>query len=139
MVAEETARQRRVVAQATFDALNARRTEALEALITEDFEMHSLFAQVEGGAVYRGAGGLSELMAALDETWDDFRFEFDEVVNGVEKSVILYRVTGSARASGIPLDEEVAQVWTWRGDRVAHSKTYSSRDEALRSAGVEGF
>jgi ketosteroid isomerase-like protein len=139
MAAGDTAEQRRQITGVLFEAINARQPEAIEEFLDEDFEMHSLFAPVEGGTVYRGADGLIKLLASLDATWNDFGMHLDDVVDSGDKSVVLYNVKGSARASGIPLDEEVAMIWTWRGDRIAEARTYISRDEALRSAGVEGF
>jgi ketosteroid isomerase-like protein len=51
------------------------------------------------------------------------------------RAVILLRLTGRARASGLPLDQELAQLWTWRGERVRRIVTYPDLDAAVKAAG----
>ena len=127
---------RRELVEHVFQAVNARNHAALGELLDPDFEFHSLFAALEGGSVFRGIRGLDELVAALDASWEELTLQLEAVRDIADTSVVLYRVTGTARASRVPLDERPAMVWTWRAGKVCKSETYTDRDQALEAAGL---
>jgi ketosteroid isomerase-like protein len=125
-------------AQAVIDALNARDFDALRELPFDDeMEYRSAFAVAEGGT-YRGVEGLRRWAADVDATWDRLRTELAEFHDvDDEHAVAIIRLTGIARASGIPLDVRVGQVWTWREGRMLRNVVYTDPNDAFRAVGLQ--
>ena len=68
-------------------------------------------------------------------TWDDFRISVCAVHDvDDERAVVELRLQGRAKASGVPLDDTLAQLWTWRDDKVWRIVTYADAEEALAAA-----
>ena len=51
--------------------------------------------------------------------------------------LVVYQATGRARASGMPLHTQTAQVWTFRNGKLWHNQSYTDPREALEAAGLE--
>ena len=125
---------RRRTALEALEILNRRDLEGLAPLMDPEFTFYSAIRQMEG-EVYRGADGMRSYFDSVDATWEGFRFELEEFHDRGEQSVLVLRATGTARGSGFPLEQRVAQVWTWRGDRVRQVDGYTNAADALREVG----
>ena len=126
--------------EAIMDAVNRRDFGELERLgYRDDTEFHSIVARTEGSH-YTGLDGARDWAAMADDTWAGFHCEVLEVVEAAEaRAVVILRLSGTARASGVPLDVKVAQVWEWREDgSLLRNTAYGDRDEAMRAAGPGG-
>jgi len=89
------------------------------------------------GETYRGAEGLREWSENVDAIWDDFRLDLSELHEADEsRTVTVYRITGRAKESGVPLDARIALVWTWRCGKVCHIVSYTNTHEALEAVGL---
>lgn len=100
-------------------------------------EFHSALAMSEG-EVYRGVEGLRSWARNADATWSEFRIEIEEIHDvGDDRIVAVLHLTGLARASGIPLDMRIGQVWTWRDGLVWRNASFTDPREAFRRAGLE--
>ena len=137
MSRENLPQDRRAQVDAIFSAANARDFEALgEMPFHPDFEFRSVLAVVEGG-VYHGIQGLREWARDLDSIFDDYTIEvggFQEVDD--ERAVVVAHLTGKGKASGLPVDERVGQIWTWRNGLVWRTDTYFDFREALEAVGL---
>jgi ketosteroid isomerase-like protein len=90
------------------------------------------------GGVYDVAGAL-ERMRALNETFDDIRWEPQEFIDSGDRILVVVRQTGRGHTSGAPVDQPIVHVWGVGGDgAVTELAVYSSRSEALEAAGLEG-
>ncbi len=119
------------------DALNGRDFEALATVFHPELEHHSAFGAVEGD-VYRGIDGQRKRWDNVTATWDDFRIEVAQVHDvDDERVVVVLRLTGEAKASRLPLNTRVGQVWTWRDTRVWRIVTYTNPSDALEAVGLE--
>lgn len=129
---------RRKQVHALMDALNARDFEALADLpFDPEFAFRSAVAAVEGEVYTGGVPGLRQWAETVDGTYDGFQAEAVEVHEvGEEQALIVFRVTGTAKASGFRLDERFAQVWTWRGGRLWRNDVYTDPDEAFQAVGL---
>jgi ketosteroid isomerase-like protein len=136
-MSRETPQGRRALAEALFAAINARDFEALgEMPFHPDMELHSALAVVEGG-IYHGIQGLREWAQAVDSTFDSFNselIEYREIDD--ERALLIVRITGQAKASGVPLDERLAQVWTWRGGKMWRNEVFTDPREAFNAVGL---
>jgi ketosteroid isomerase-like protein len=104
---------------------------------TPDFVWIPAGAAVEGG-VYRGRDEVREAMAGGRESWEEFRFEENEIRSLGESAVWLGRVHARGRASQVELDQEFAIHAIVRDGRLAKTEGFLSRAEALEAAGLGG-
>jgi uncharacterized protein len=103
-------------------------------LMAPDFEWQQYAEAVEPGS-HRGAavGGALE---KIFEVYGDFRIEPEEVLDAGDKVVVLGRSRGTARGSGMELDQRFAFVWTVRDGKLARIEVYADRRDALEAAGL---
>jgi ketosteroid isomerase-like protein len=90
-------------------------------------------ARVFHPKVYRGYDGLREYRDDLYETWDDVVFVAEAFTEEDEGTLVITRMRGRGRESGIPIDERGAGIWRIRDGRIVHSRFLGpmDRDEAL--------
>ena len=91
---------------------------------------------VLGEGISEGRDAVVRSVRKWTETWDDFRMEPEKFFDLGDWTLVFVRLRGRAHASGIPLDESVAHVFTFRGDQVARLHVYADRDEALEAVGL---
>lgn len=119
------------------DALNAGDFDALAIVFHPELEHHSAFGAVEG-EVYRGIDGQRKRWDNVTATWDGFGIEVVQVHDvDDERVVVVLRLMGEAKASRLPLDSYLAQVWTWRDGLVWRIVTYTNPRDALEAVGLE--
>ena len=120
--------------RASTDALNAWDFDALADVFHPELEHHSTFAALQG-EVYRGIDGQRRRWENVNATWDDFRLSVTAVHDvDDERAVVELRLQGRAKGSGVPLDDSLAQLWTWRDGKVWRIVTYADADGALAAA-----
>lgn len=131
---EETlGERRRAMVSRGFEALNERDHGAFRELIPADMEFRSVAGAMEGRGVMVGPEEFLDFYESMRSTWDDLRWEIEEIRDADERTAIAYRITGVARRSGIPLEQPLGQVWTWRrGEAVpARVQIYMDPREAF--------
>ena len=79
---------------------------------------------------------MSTYFARLRENWESFRYLPDEFRDLPDLVVVLGRLEGRGRGSGVPVDSPVGSVWDFRGDKISRLRAYLDHDEALRVAGL---
>jgi ketosteroid isomerase-like protein len=89
-----------------------------------------------GGDSVRGRDGVREYLASLDQEWDDFRQELEQVFDAGDQVVVYLNTHGRGRASGVELHLQVAHVLRFRSGKCVENTTYLDRDEALSAAGL---
>jgi ketosteroid isomerase-like protein len=136
VMSQEGSPGKREQVQTSTEALNAWNFEALAEVFHPELEHHSVFAAVEG-EVYRGIEGQRKRWENVTATWDDFRIAVSEVHDvDDERVVVVLRLTGKAKGSGVPLDTLLGQVWTWRDGKVWLIVTHTDPREALEAVGL---
>jgi ketosteroid isomerase-like protein len=117
-------------------AVNARDLDAFDRLFHAEIEFRSLIAASEG-EVYRGAEGLRAWIETMDDVWSGFHLELTDLRDpGGDDVVVVFRLTGVAKGSGVPLDSLVGQVWTWRDGLPWRNIAHSTPDEAYAALGL---
>jgi ketosteroid isomerase-like protein len=87
--------------------------------------------------VYRGVEGFKRWVENVDEVWERFEAELEEIVDGADRVVSAVRMSGRGRGSGVEVDMRVFQVWHFReGKLVRLTGGYRDRAEALEAAGL---
>lgn len=89
------------------------------------------------GGEYHGIGSLTAAWRDFLAAWEDFRIEAERVVPGeAGLYVLLLRLLGRGKGSGLSIDAEVANLVRMRDGRVARLEMWWDRDGALSAAGV---
>ena len=89
---------------------------------------------------WSGVAGMVESFRNMLSAWDDLRYHADEYRElDDERVLVLFRVSGRGKASGIEVgefDTGGASVWHVREGKVAKIVTYYDRDRALADLGI---
>ena len=85
---------------------------------------------------WQGRDGLVENLRLWLEAWDDLRVQPEEFIEAGDKVVVFTRQTGTAKASGIPLDREFADVWELEDGTVVELRFYWRREDAREATGL---
>ena len=119
----------------------------LDALNLGDREMAVAFADPEividatrhviNPGTYAGIDGLRQMLAGMDEVWEEMRMEPTEFIDGEDRVVVIGRLVGKGKGSGVEVDRPNAQIWTLRDGRVMRlAYGFTNRTEALEAAGL---
>jgi ketosteroid isomerase-like protein len=126
------------IVRTTIASINSRDLDrALEAA-DQDFEADwSNSIAPQGGGVYRGRERARELFESFLEAWEEFRWEPQEIIAVDDaRVVVVNRVRGRGRGSGVEVDATGAQLWTISGGKVRRIKLYQSKADALEAVGL---
>jgi ketosteroid isomerase-like protein len=109
----------------------------VEAML-EAFDQEVEWKQVEEPAPVYGRDGVREALRRWDETWDNPQVEAEEYIDAGECVVVLIRLRGLGRASGVPVEMASYHVFTVRNGKVARMFEYGpgKRAEALEAVGL---
>ncbi len=126
-----------IVARA-IDRFNQRDVAALADLVTPDLELFpAVIGVVEGGS-YRGRNGLATYFDTLADAWEDARILPDELRDLGDRVLVLGRLEGLGRGSGVPVQAPQGIIFVFRGGSVSCVRAYLDHGEALRAAGLTG-
>jgi ketosteroid isomerase-like protein len=116
----------------------ARRRGDLDGLLAElhpDVEWRPHLSSL-GGRPVRGHAGVREYLGSLEEAWEDFRQDLEQVFDAGDEVVAFLKTYGRGRVSGVELRPQVAHVLRFRDGKCIENVTYLDRAEALKAAGL---
>ena len=129
MLAENVEIVKRVI-----DTINEGDLDVRDELITSDFEwVPAMGTAVEGGS-YRGREGLETFFGELLDTWQQYRMVADELRDLGDRVLVLGRIEGRGKGSGVPVDAQYGMVCDLRDGRISRVRSYLDQGEALRAA-----
>jgi ketosteroid isomerase-like protein len=123
------------VATRAIDAFNGREIDAFAALTTPDFEWYPSMVAIEG-ETYRGREGIEKYFGSLNNAWEKFHILRDGFRDLGDLVVMLGRLEGRGKGSGVPVDASLGMVFDFRGRTISRIRGYLDHAEALRAAGV---
>jgi ketosteroid isomerase-like protein len=121
--------------QTVMEAFNRRDGEEFDALLTEDVEIVPVRAALEG-TVFRGPDAATQYCTAVDESWENLKWEIDEFRDGRDWVLALGQIRGRGRGSGAALDVRAGWVAHFRDGAITNFHTYADRSEALEAVGL---
>ena len=84
---------------------------------------------------YVGHQGLRDIGAQMHDVWQEIRFDPREFVDLGERVVVVERLIGKGKGSGIEVAQSWGAIWTVRDGRVVRMELgYADRDAALAAA-----
>jgi ketosteroid isomerase-like protein len=92
--------------------------------------------EVPDATTYVGWDGIVLSQQASRETFDDFHFNPERFLEKGDKIVVILRMTGVGKVSGVPVEERIAHLWTVDGGRAVALQAYTSPADALEAAGL---
>lgn len=103
-------------------------------LLAADFEWKQRPDAVEPGSLSGAAIGTA--LRHLFEVWENYRIEAEEYIDAGDEIVVVGRVRGTARGSGVELDQKTVIVWRARDGRLVGTEIYRDRSAALEAVGL---
>jgi len=117
------------------DAFNETDVGSFAALTTRDFEWSPSMAAIEG-EIFKGREGIEKYFASLDGAWERFHILSDEFRDRSDLVVMLGRLQGRGKGSGVPVDAALGMVFDFDSGLISRIRGYLDHDEALRVAGL---
>ena len=121
------------LARAIYDRFRAGDTDGAFALEHPEIEIHDR-PQAPDPQVYRGHEGVLKALRVSQEAFESLDVVPEEFLEVGERVVVVFRFQGTGRESGVPIDEQLAHVWTIRSGKAVRMEVHSGRDEALKRA-----
>ena len=121
--------------RAAMEAFNRRDGEEFGAFFAADAEIVPVRAALEG-TVYRGPDAGARYCAAVDESWENLRWEVEEIRDGGDWVLALGRIRGGGRGSGAVIDARAGWVAHFREGLITSFHTYADRAAALDAVGL---
>ena len=103
-------------------------------LFAPDFEWKQSPDAVEPGS-HRGAAVGTALRHIFD-VYEHYRIEAEEYLDAADAVVVVGRARGTARGSGMPLDQRNFLVWRVRDGKLIGTEAFRNRSEALEAVGL---
>ena len=119
-----------------YEALNAGDIDTLVSLCHKDFEL-DMSDRVLNPERYRGHEGIRRFYAGVQDPWERYVWEVEELRDAEDLIVALLRARGWGRGSGLEVNREVAMVWTVRGGKASQLRFYRDPQAALEAAGLK--
>ena len=120
---------------AALEAFNRRDGPAFDALLAEDAEIVPVRAALEG-TTYRGRTAATQYCAAVEASWENLRWDVEEMRDGDRWVLALGHIRGRGRESGASIDATGAWLAHFRGGLISTFRTYPDRRDALKAVGL---
>jgi ketosteroid isomerase-like protein len=117
---------------------NRRDTDGLMQLTTSDYEMKSVFADVESGGIFRGYAGFPfEYFKTLDDAYDQFQLVVQDFIDVGAAVLMVAHIEWRGRGSGVEGRAPLFAVLWLRAGKVFREESFTDRAEALKAVGLE--
>ena len=70
------------------------------------------------------------------DTFDDFRGEVIELIDAGDDVIVVMKIGGRAKLSGVETELTFAAIYTLRDGKIARGREYWTREQALEAAGL---
>ena len=109
--------------------------EAVRELFAPDIELFDR-PEVPNAQSYRGWEGMAATVRDSQDTFEDFRFVPERLLEKGDRVVVIVTMTGRGRASGVPVEERIGHLWTLRDGLAVELRAFTDPADALEAAGL---
>ena len=107
-------------------------------LLAHDFELHQASSIIDSAAVFKGPEAIRGVMGELEASFEEISVDAEEISEAPGgEIVVVLRISGRGRGSGIELDNRIGHVWTFRDDKAVRMVAYEEPADALKAVGLE--
>lgn len=117
------------------DLIDQRDFDAIAPLLHPEYEFHAAIGTVDG-TTYAGVEGLRRFVGDMEAVWDGYHVRLGHIDEASDQAVAVIQVSGIATVSGVPLDQTISQVLTWRDGLLFRTVAHVDHSEALRAVGL---
>ena len=121
--------------RAGYEALDRGDVDTVRAFIHPEAEMHDR-PEIPDATTYVGWDGVVLSLRASRETFEDFHFVPERFFEHEDKIVVIIKMVGKGRTSGVPVEERIAHLWTIKDGLAVSLQAYTSSEDALEAAGL---
>ena len=120
------------------EVYNRRDTDGLLELTDPDFEMKSVFADIESGGFFRGHAGFPfAYFEAIDDAYERFDLVPHDYIDVGAAVLFVAEVDWRGKGSGAEGATPIFAVFWLRAGKVIREETFTDRAEALEVIGFE--
>jgi ketosteroid isomerase-like protein len=121
-----------------YKALNAGFSDegALEAFIAKAYDSETVLDMGVLGGTFRGHRGVQLFIEGQLAILEGLRAEPTAFIDAGEHVVVPFRLSGRAKNTQLPFQEDYIHVLTFRGDKVTRTRLFRSRAKALEAVGL---
>jgi uncharacterized protein len=120
----------------SYEAFNRGDLDQALAIFDPEIIWHTYLVPGPGGGTYRGHDGVRELWADARNIFGDFRNEPERLISAGDRLLVMVRICGWGKESGVEVEAKIAHVHTFRNGKVARVESYEDRDQALLAVGL---
>jgi ketosteroid isomerase-like protein len=124
------------VAQAFYEAYNARNSEALDRLLHPDAKITTLSARGGLGGDW-SRGTTRQYFEQLEEAWTGLRIQIEDYRDVGERVVALGVARGAGTSSHVEVSSDFAAVLVVRDSRIVLVDSYNNWNDALEAVGLQ--
>lgn len=106
----------------------------LTPLFTEDFEFVTVRQGVGMPSTRTGVEGFFTAYRAYAEMWESYSVKPERFVEVGDRVVVEAKISGTTRTGGVPLEQDVAAVYTLKGGRIRRIEEFSDVASAYEAA-----
>jgi ketosteroid isomerase-like protein len=117
-------------------AANKRDTSILDELLSPGVCWHAKNTAVDLIGTYQGIEEVREFFARFSQAWEDWDWDYAELQAFGDTVLARLHLWGRGRNSGIEGENDVWQLWTFRGGKVVYFEDFAHKREALEAAGL---
>ena len=126
------------IVQRLLTKINERDLDAALSDVAPEAQLDWSASEAPDFGIYRGPEEWGKWMAGRWEGLSDARFDVAEVIDVPPDTVVLVaRMLGRGRASGVEIAGLGVTVWTLRNRQVTGATLYQTKDQALKVVGLE--
>jgi ketosteroid isomerase-like protein len=118
-----------------FEALSKDGIEGLIPFIDPEFETTTPAGLAAEPDTYRGHNGVRRYWRSFEEIMDDVRFEPQRMTPLGDAVLVDLVVRARGKATGIEVEQHIAQIWKLRDGKAVSAETYASESEAVAAHG----
>jgi ketosteroid isomerase-like protein len=118
-----------------FEALAEGGIEGLIPFIDRQFETTTPAGLAAEPDTYSGHEGVRRYWRSFEEIMDDVRFEPQRMTTLGDGVLIDLVVRARGKATGIEVEQHLAQVWELRDGKAISAETYASEEDAIAAHG----
>jgi len=123
-----------------YEAFSNRDVDAVMALCDESVEVYKDpdVVEIVSALTPRGRERVATYLRGWLDSWDMYKQSVVELREaGADEVVALVDVRARGRGSQFDIEEEIADVLTFSGDRLVRMRLHVTRDVAMRDAGLQ--
>jgi ketosteroid isomerase-like protein len=126
------ARKNVEIVRRAHEALNAGNLDELVTLCHREFQL-DMSDRVLNPAIYQGHDGIRQFYSEVQDVWERYVWEPEELRDEGVVVVALLRTKGRGRGSGVEIDRKTAMIWTLRGGKALGLRFYRDPQQALEA------